>query len=66
MKGEGALSVTISKEEKIEMMDMARSAIFLCLVYRVLRDVVKETTATLMWSRLESFYFTKLWLIEFF
>ena len=59
LKGEGALSVTMSREEKIEMVDKARSVVVLCLGDKVLREVAKGPTATLMWSKLESLYVTK-------
>jgi hypothetical protein len=48
LKGEGALPVTMSQAEKTEMVDKARSVIFLCLGDKVLRDVAKEPTATSM------------------
>jgi len=53
LKGEGALPVTMSRAEKIEMVDKAKSAIVLCLGDKVLREVPKEPTATLMWSKFE-------------
>ena len=59
LKGEGVLPVTVSQAEKTETVDKARSAIVLCLGDKVLRDVAKEPTATLMWSKLESLYMTK-------
>jgi len=59
LKGEGVLRVTMSQAEKTEMVDKARSVIVLCLVDKVLRDVVKEPTAASMWSKLESLYMTK-------
>jgi len=48
LKGEGTLSITMSRAEKTEMVDKARSAIVLCLGDKVLREVAKEPTATLM------------------
>jgi len=59
LKGEGALPVTMSRTEKTEMLDKARSAIVLCLRDKVLRDVVKQPIAASMWSKLESLYMTK-------
>jgi len=59
LKGNGALLVTMSQAEKTKMVDMARSAIVLCLRDQVLRDVVKESTAESMWSKFESLYMTK-------
>jgi len=57
LKGEGVLPVTMSQAEKTEMVDKARSAIFLCLNDKFLREVVKEPTAASMWSKLESFVY---------
>jgi len=54
LKGEGVLPVTMSQAEKTEMVDKARSVIFLCLRDKVLREVAKGPTATSMWSKLES------------
>ena len=59
LKGEGVLPVTMSQVEKTEMVDKARRAIVLCLGDKVLREIVKEPTATSMWSKLESLYMTK-------
>ena len=59
LKGEGSLPVTMSREEKTEMVDKARSAIVLCLRDKVLREVAKEPTATSMWAKLKSLYMTK-------
>ena len=59
LKGECALLVTMSRAEKTEMVDKARSAIVLCLGDKVLREVAKEPTAALMWSKLESLYITR-------
>jgi len=56
LKGEGALPVTMSQVEKIEMVDKARSAIVLCLGDKILREVAKKPTAASMWSKLESLY----------
>jgi len=63
LKGEGVLLVTMSRAEKIEMVDKARSAIVLCLGDKFLRNVAKEPTATSMWSKLESCIWQSLWLI---
>jgi len=41
------------------MVDKARSAIVLCLVDKVLREVAKEPTAASMWSKFEYLYMTK-------
>ena len=59
LKGQGALPVTMSRAEKTEMVDKARSAIVLCLKDKFFREVAKEPTATSMWSKLESLYMTK-------
>jgi len=59
LKGEGVLPITMSQAEKTEMVDKARSAIVLCLMDKVLREVAKEQTAASMWSKLESLYMTK-------
>jgi len=52
LKDEGVLPVTMSRAEKTEMVDKARSAIVLCLRDKVLRDVAKEPTAASMWSNI--------------
>jgi len=59
LKGECALPVTMSRAEKTEMVDKARSVIVLCLGDKVLREVVKEPTATSMWSKFEYLNMTK-------
>jgi hypothetical protein len=59
LKGEAAMSATLTQTEKREMIDKAKSVIVLCLKDKVLRDVVKEATATLMRAKLESLYMTK-------
>jgi len=59
LKGEGSLPATMSRAEKTEMVDKARSAIVLCLGDKVLREVAKELTAASMWEKLESLYMTK-------
>jgi len=59
LKGESVLPVTMSRAEKTEMVDKARSAIVLCLGDKVLREVAKEPTATSMWSKFEYLYMTK-------
>ena len=59
LKGEGALPVTMSRAEKTEMVDKARSAIVLCLGNKVSREVAKEPTAASMWSKFEYLYMTK-------
>jgi len=59
LKGESALPVTMSRAEKTEMVDKAKSAICLCLRDKVLREVVKESIAESMRSKLECLYMTK-------
>ncbi|MCI33546.1 cytochrome P450, partial [Trifolium medium] len=53
------MSAHLSAEEKTEMNDMAVSAIILCLGDKVLREVARETSAVLLWTKLDSFYMTK-------
>ena len=45
--------------KKLDMMDRAHSAIMLSLGDRVLREVCKEKTPSVVWSKLESIYMTK-------
>ena len=59
LNGKGALPVAMSRAEKTEMMDKARSAIVLCLGAKVLREVAKESTAASMWSKFKYLYTTK-------
>jgi len=59
MKGEGAITVTMSRAKKTEMVDKARSAIVLCLRNKDLREVAKETIAASMWSKFEYLHMTK-------
>jgi len=59
LKGEGSLAVTMSRAEKTEMVDKARSAIVLCLGDKIFREVAKEPTTTSMWSKFEYLYMTK-------
>jgi len=49
----------MSRAEKTEMVDKARSVIVLCLGNKVLREVAKEPTAASMWSKFEYLYMTK-------
>jgi len=60
LKGDATLHVTTSQAEKTEMVDKAINVIVLCLEDKVLKEIVKETIAAPMWSRLESLYMTKL------
>jgi len=59
LKGEGSLPVTMSRAEKTEMVDKAKSAIVLCLGDKVFREVTKEPTVASMWSKFEYLYMTK-------
>jgi len=59
LKGEGSLPVTMSRAEKTDMVDKAKSAIVLCLGDKVSREVAKEPTAASMWSKFEYLYMTK-------
>jgi len=59
LKGESASPVTMSRAEKTEMVDKAKSVIVLCLGNKVLRDVTKEPTTASMWSKFEYLYMTK-------
>jgi hypothetical protein len=56
LKGEGVLPVTMSRANKTEMVDKARSAIVLCLGDKVLREVAKEPTAASMRSKFKYLY----------
>ncbi|MCI64087.1 ubiquitin-protein ligase, partial [Trifolium medium] len=44
----------LSAVAKAEMNDMAVSVIILCLGDKVLREVARETSAVLMWTKLGS------------
>src|SRR4030065_2125670 len=59
LKGEAAMPAHLTEVEKQEMIAKARSSNVLCLGDKVLRDVTKETSATAMWTKLESLYMTK-------
>ncbi|KAL8556099.1 hypothetical protein ACS0TY_003781 [Phlomoides rotata] len=50
---------SISRENKIEIMEKAHSAIILCLGDKPLREVSKEKTVIDVWKELESLYQTK-------
>ncbi|KAL8472971.1 hypothetical protein ACS0TY_029978 [Phlomoides rotata] len=50
---------SISRENKIEIMEKAHSVIILCLGDKPLREVSKEKTAIDVWKKLESLYQTK-------
>ncbi|GJY12245.1 retrotransposon protein, putative, ty1-copia subclass [Tanacetum coccineum] len=53
------LPVDIEAQTKAELNKKAHSAVILCLGNKVLREVTRETTATRVWSKLETLYMTK-------
>ena len=59
LKGEESMHARLSKEEKTEMVDKARSTIILCLMDKVLREVTWEKIVIVMWEILGSLYMTK-------
>ena len=59
LKGKNALPVTLSKEEKEDLLERAHSAIMLSLRDEVLREIVDEEIAIGLWLKLESQYMTK-------
>ncbi|MCI79818.1 glutamate receptor 3.6, partial [Trifolium medium] len=44
----------LSAEEKTEMNDKVVSVIILCLGDKVLREVARETSAVLLWTKLDA------------
>lgn len=52
-KCEASMSAYIIQEEKIEIEDETRNAIILCLRDKLLREVSKKKTTTLMWEKIE-------------
>ncbi|KAK2441188.1 alpha carbonic anhydrase [Trifolium repens] len=59
LKGVTQMSTKLSNAVKTEMDKKALSSIILCLGDKVLREVARETSATTMWSKLDSLYMTK-------
>ena len=59
LKGESAMNEALTAAEKKAMIEKAHSAILLSLGDKVLRQVSKETTAVVLWVKLESLYMTK-------
>ncbi|TXG58315.1 hypothetical protein EZV62_016144 [Acer yangbiense] len=59
LEGEKDLPVTLSAEEKQDLMEMAYSTIVLNLADNVLRQVNDEDTAAKVWIKLESLYMNK-------
>lgn len=57
--GEDKLPTHLSEKEKVDMLEKAHSALILSLGDKVLREVSKETSASRVWSKLESLYMTK-------
>ncbi|GJW67514.1 hypothetical protein Tco_0121938 [Tanacetum coccineum] len=53
------LPVDMEAGEKVALMKKAYSTLILCLGYRVLREVTKETTPAGVWTKLTSRYMTK-------
>ncbi|GKE20485.1 hypothetical protein Tco_1431997 [Tanacetum coccineum] len=53
------LSADMEAQAKAELSKKAYSAVILCLGNKVLRKVNGETTATGVWSKLETLYMTK-------
>lgn len=49
LKGETSMSAHLTKVEKKEMVDKARSIIILCLRNKIIREVVKEKISASMW-----------------
>jgi hypothetical protein len=60
LKGEPQISAHLTPAEKYEINDKAINAIILCLGDKVFREVAKETTNMVMWTKLDSLYTTKL------
>jgi len=59
LMGEAKMATTLKQAEKRLMIDKTKSDIVLCHRDMVLKDVVIEATATLMWEKSESLYMTK-------
>nr|GFA39164.1 retrovirus-related Pol polyprotein from transposon TNT 1-94 [Tanacetum cinerariifolium] len=53
------LSADMEAKAKAELNKKAHSAVILCLGNKVMREVTRETTATGVWSKLETLYMTK-------
>ncbi|MCI68949.1 glutamate receptor 3.6, partial [Trifolium medium] len=54
LKGMSQMPANLSPEEKTEMNDKVVSAIILCLGDKVLREVAYETSAVLLWTKLDA------------
>ena len=57
--GEESLCNNLSKKEKQDILDKAQSILILSLGDRALREVLRETLATVIWRKLESLYLMK-------
>ncbi|GJT02869.1 hypothetical protein Tco_0824038 [Tanacetum coccineum] len=53
------LLVDMNAEAKAELNKKAHSVVILCLGNKVLREVIREATATGVWSKLETLYMAK-------
>lgn len=53
LKGDTLMFALLTQAEKTEMMDRPGSTYILCLGDKVLREVIKDKIATLMWEKLE-------------
>ncbi|MCI75641.1 glutamate receptor 3.6, partial [Trifolium medium] len=56
LKGLSQMPAHLSAEEKTVMNDKAVSVIILCLGDKVLREVARETSTVLLWTKLDSLY----------
>lgn len=59
LDGETDMPISLSAEQKIDILEKAHSAIILCLGDKALRQVAKEKSAAAIWLKLESLYMTK-------
>lgn len=58
-KSEESMTAHLTQTEKNEMVDKAMIVIILCLEDKVLREVTRDITSTLMWEKHESLYMIK-------
>ena len=56
LKGESNMSSSLSDKQKADILKKARNAIVLNLRNQILKKVIKEKSATDMWSKLEDLY----------
>lgn len=59
LKRESDMPISLSIEQKSNILEKAHSAIILCLGDKALRQVAKEKSAAAVWLKLESLYMTK-------